>query len=181
MLRKMYNRQKFISDVNVFSSFRHEDRRGTFCKPLSLKNAKIPSGFEVAESYYSRSKRHVLRGMHYQKPPREHAKIVHVVSGRAIDVVLDIRRESNTYGDYKVMELGDRCDTVYIPVGCAHGFMTVKNNTLMLYYQTSVHSDELDAGVRWDSFGYSWEGIKEPTLSDRDKNLPPFDKINSPF
>ncbi len=160
----------------------YEDERGSFVKTFHeniFKNKNI--GVDFRESFYSVSKKDVIRGMHFHLPPKAHAKLIYVTSGSILDVVLDLRVGSPTYGQYEsiIMSQKNRKMT-HIPVGCAHGFLALEDNTCTVYLQSDVYSKEHDAGIHIDSFGMDWQ-IENPILSKRDKEFESFDTFNSPF
>ncbi len=159
-----------------------EDNRGQFVKIFheqTFREKRLSCDFK--ESFYSTSRKDVIRGMHFQVPPQDHAKLVYVTSGRILDVVLDIRKNSPTYGKYVSVELSDvNRKSIYIPVGFAHGFCVLSEEATVIYMQTTMHSPEHDAGIRWDSFGMNWT-IKNPVLSERDRSFPKFEEFDSPF
>ncbi len=165
--------------VYCFSSL---DSRGGFTKLFNdadYKKAGIRA--EIKETYYSVSNKNVIRGLHFQLPPYEHAKIVHVVKGRVIDVLLDLRKSSNTYGKVFHFSLSeDEPAALYIPVGFAHGFKTLEDNTLMLYQVTSIYEKKSDTGILYSSIDYDW-GIKNPIVSERDMSFGKFEDFDSPF
>ena len=138
----------------------HVDERGTLYKPMSSSFAHI------RECFYSWSKQHVLRGMHWQ--PYQ-SRIVVCISGHVVDVLLDMRKDSPTYGLHQAMDLHN-AGAVYIPSGVAHGFYACESS-LILYLSTAVYSPDEEKGIRWDSFGYDWPhaGL---IISDRDRKLP---------
>ena len=159
-----------------------EDIRGDFCKIYNEEiYNKYGIDFKFREQYYSTSNKGVIRGMHFQAPPYQHAKLIHVISGKALDVILDIRKESNTYGQYVVIEL-ERNDatSIYIPKGCAHGFQALEDNTIMLYNVETIYNMKADKGIRYDSFGMKWIGERH-IISDRDLKLETFRVFMSPF
>jgi dTDP-4-dehydrorhamnose 3,5-epimerase len=136
---------------------------------------------EFAEEYYTISKRDVIRGMHFQVPPMDHAKLIYCPVGKIKDVVLDLRRGSPTYGAHEIFELdSDNRDALYISRGLAHGFHVEDEVAVVVYKVTSSYSPEHDRGIRWDSIGYDWP-VKDPVLSDRDRLFPTFDEFDSPF
>ena len=151
------------------------DSRGSFTKvfnTLAFSEAGLLTNF--VESYYSISAKNVIRGMHFQIPPAEHTKLVHVNTGKITDVVLDIRRHSKTFGEYfKIEVTGKDNILIYIPVGCAHGFLSMENDTMVTYMQTSVYNSELDQGIKNDSFGYKWD-VDKPIVSVRDMEFQKF-------
>ena len=171
-----------ISGVYEIDFFHLNDSRGTFVKTLHkevLENKGLQSNF--AESFYSSNNKGVIRGMHFQNPPDDHAKIVYCTSGQLIDVILDIRKNSPTYGKFVTIELsGDNYKGVYLPKGTAHGFCTLENNTCMTYLTTTVHSLKNDGGILFNSFGYDWP-IKNAVHSDRDLIFPSLTDYKSPF
>ncbi len=158
------------------------DLRGAFVKTFhepSFEAAGLRTDWR--EGIYSVSARGVIRGMHFQLPPADHAKLVYCVSGRVVDVIVDLRRGSPTYGEHRCVELDSEQGTgVYVPSGCAHGFVALSEGATVRYDVTSVHSPEHDAGIAWDSFGFDWP-IADPILSDRDRQQPRLDQFDSPF
>ena len=158
------------------------DERGVFVKVLhaeTFAHANLQSDF--AESYYSVSKRDVVRGMHFQSPPHAHVKLVYVSRGKIMDVILDIRKGSPTYGQHVGVELSEENRSmVYVPIGCAHGFRALEDDTCVTYLQTSSYAPTSDHGVRADSFGCSW-GVTKPIQSPRDKEFPTLAELNTPF
>ncbi len=167
----------FIIEPNVL-----EDQRGQFIKVFNKESFAMEKlSFNLEESYFSLSKKNVIRGMHFQTPPRDHTKLVYATHGAIIDVVLDIRVGSPTYGKYIKIELSEQNHTViYIPSGFAHGFLSLKNNSLVVYLQTSGYSPANDGGIRADSFKMRWN-VARPIVSNRDKSFPPLGKFKSPF
>lgn len=119
--------------------------------------------------------------MHFQTPPAQHTKLVYVNKGSIVDVVLDIRPNSATYGRYFNITITDTAPKlVYIPEGLAHGFLSLQENSVVSYIQTSVYSKDNDEGVRWDSFGFDW-AVNSPILSTRDQSFKTFSDFKSPF
>ena len=133
------------------------------------------------EEYYSYSKKGVIRGMHFQTPPHDHEKLVYCMQGSVLDVVLDLRSASPTFGDHCAFELdGSQGQGLMITKGIAHGFLAMTDDVLMLYKVTSVYSSDNDRGIRWDSFGFDWT-VNEPIVSTRDRTHPTFADFVSPF
>ncbi len=159
-----------------------EDDRGSFVK-MFHKNTFIEHGldYNFQESYYSISKKDVLRGMHFQTPPQDHSKLVHVSRGSILDVVLDIRKGSPTYGDYIKIELSAKNKkSIYIPAGFAHGFLSLEDNTYVNYMQTTMHSKDNDDGIKFDSFDFTWP-VENPIVSERDKTFVGLKDYLTPF
>lgn len=159
----------------------HTDLRGKFVKVFH-QDFFAQNGFEThfMEEYYSVSRKAVIRGMHFQLPPREHVKLVYCVKGEVLDVVLDLRKESPTYGQYEVVTLSaDISNCVYIPKGLAHGFCAI-SETVLVYKVSTTYSPDHDAGILWNSFGMAWP-VASPIISVRDQSFPAFDVFESPF
>ena len=161
---------------------RQSDRRGSFVKIFEANIFRSNAiSFQCNEIYFSCSNADTLRGMHFQSPPFDHHKLVSCISGLALDVVLDLRVGSPTFGRYESFQLSESENkALLIPSGLAHGFLSLRNSTCLLYLVTSPHTPSHDSGIRWDSFGYSWPG-KNFIMSDRDKNMQPFEGFKSPF
>lgn len=168
--------------LKIIETNHFQDERGLFHKFFSKEDfSSLGLDTDFKESYYSINKKNVIRGMHFQIPPADHTKLVYVTSGKIIDICLDIRKNSKTYGKYFSVELsGDVSKAIYIPKGFAHGFVSLKDNTCVHYLQTSCYAKECDCGIRYDSFGYDWN-VKEPIISERDLQHPSFNEFNSPF
>lgn len=167
----------YIIEPDVF-----HDERGDFVK-LFQKETFLDSKLECdfIESYYSISKKNVIRGMHFQTPPADHTKLVYVTSGKIMDVVVDIRAGSPSYGTYASTELSsENHKLLYIPSGFAHGFRSLQKNSCVVYSQTSKHALENDKGINIYSFGMDW-GIKKPIVSARDQAFPNLNDFKSPF
>lgn len=158
------------------------DQRGAFVKTFhepTFESRAWPLRWR--EEFYSVSAKDVVRGMHFQTPPDDHDKLVYCVSGSVLDVVVDLRLSSPTFGRWASVPLVATDPLlVLIPIGVAHGFLSLENNSVMMYKTTSVHAPASDAGIRWDSFGFSWP-VASPLISDRDAALPPLADFHSPF
>jgi dTDP-4-dehydrorhamnose 3,5-epimerase len=167
----------FIIKPRVF-----EDSRGVFVKNFQaakFESRGLESGFR--ELFYSYSRKGVIRGMHFQKPPHDHAKLVYVTAGAVRDVIVDLRRGSPAYGQAVSAELSAvNHQAVYIPRGCAHGFLSLEDGSCVNYLQTTEHEPSADSGIRYDSFGFDWE-CAAPVLSDRDRAFPSFADFDTPF
>ena len=166
--------------VMEYDSFR--DKRGEFVKTIHAETFRENNlTYQYDESFYSVSNKNVIRGMHYQLPPDDHVKLVHVVTGSILDVVLDLRVESAMFGKFFSIELSsENRKGIYIGKGFAHGFLSLKENTIVEYHTSTAQSRESEAGIKFDSFGYDWE-IKDPIISSRDLEFKPFAEIVSPF
>lgn len=180
---KINRKEKIMREPQVFDCFNADDNRGYFTKPFSKGQYEKWGIADVdwAETYYTFSHKDVLRGMHFQVPPMDHEKLVHVVSGSLLDVVVDLRKDSANYGKAQSFLLkADKPQILFIPKGFAHGYLSLEDNTVTLYHVTTVHSGECDQGISYDSIDFDWK-IANPILSERDKNQPSFQDFQSPF
>jgi dTDP-4-dehydrorhamnose 3,5-epimerase len=167
----------YIIEPDVF-----EDVRGTFIKPFN-KDIFIANGLvhNFEENFYSISKKDAIRGMHFQKAPCAMAKLIYASCGSILDVVLDLRKGSPTYGQHFSIEIsGSNHLAVYLPIGCAHGFLSLEDNTCIVYLQEKVYSAENEGGVHVDSFGMDWGKVKV-IISKKDSEFPPLKAFDSPF
>jgi dTDP-4-dehydrorhamnose 3,5-epimerase len=159
-----------------------KDERGSFVKTFH-QDIFQQNNFETnfAEEYYSFSHRHVFRGLHFQLPPHEHTKMVYCVQGEVMDVVLDLRKGSPTYGECATFKVSaEIANIIYIPPGLAHGFYVTSENALMMYKVSTVYSPEHDAGILWSSVDIP--GLKDnPIISKRDQGFMAFSEFDSPF
>lgn len=148
-----------------------KDQRGGFVKTFNADQFES-HGLDVdfKESFYSVSRKNVIRGMHFQLSPYDHSKLVYVTDGEILDVVVDVRPGSDTFGQYVSARLSsENAKSLYMSKGFAHGFLTLSEQATVVYLTTTVHSPEYDTGIRWDSFGFDWLGVEQPIISDRDK------------
>lgn len=167
----------FIIQHKVFT-----DNRGLFVKTYNQEIFdELGIDLNIKERYYSISQKDVIRGMHFQSPPEDHVKLVTVISGKILDVVVDLRKKSKTFGKFFTIEIGhDEGKTLYIPKGFAHGFAALEDHTIVEYNQTTGYAPKNDAGIKYDSFGFGWM-IEQPTISERDLNFVSFQNFVSPF
>ena len=158
------------------------DERGVFVKTY-LASAFAAEGLPThfPEQFYSRSARGVVRGLHVQDPPAAQGKLVFCVAGEVLDVVVDVRAGSPTYGEHVTVSLtSEEWTGVYVPVGLAHGFATLSETATVAYLATAEYQPGTDGGVRWDSAGISWP-FDAPVVSTRDAGLPPLEDYRTPF
>ena len=159
-----------------------QDVRGTFVKNYSgtlYKEAGMD--FTLRESYFSFSKKDVIRGMHFQLPPHQHSKIVYCPQGAILDVIVDLRKGSPTYRQFYAHELSaENHKAVYIPEGFAHGFRSLTDDALTCYLVSSEYDKAHDTGILYSSIGFDWE-VKEPVLSARDLSFVRMEAFDSPF
>jgi dTDP-4-dehydrorhamnose 3,5-epimerase len=171
-----------LSGVKTFHIPCFNDARGTFKKLFHAPDFAA-NGFpcEMREEFFTVSRRGVIRGMHFQLPPAEHFKIVTCLVGEILDVLLDVRKASLTFGKFIALELsGDNLRGVAIQPGIAHGFLALSDDALVHYLTSHEHSPQNDSGVRWDSFGMLWPE-QQPIVSAKDAALPRLEDFVSPF
>jgi len=162
----------------------YEDQRGIFSKVYQREmiEQSIP-GFSVSEIFYSISKKNVVRGMHYQSPPHHQRKIIFCCTGLIQNVLLDLRSNSETFGSASSFEIGDENrQAVLVPSGIANGFRVISDYAVVHYITDCDYVPSADCGVHWNSIAFPW-GIseREAIVSDRDRLLPKFCDLQSPF
>ncbi|MDB5592899.1 dTDP-4-dehydrorhamnose 3,5-epimerase [Enterovirga sp.] len=164
---------------------RFGDERGWFMETWSRRAAAAQGiGVDFVQDNHSLSRPvGTLRGLHFQLPPRAQAKLVRCVRGRILDVAVDVRRGSPTFGRWLSAELSaENGWQLFIPVGFAHGFVTLEPDTEVAYKVSDDYAPELDAGIRWDSAGIIWPlPPSGPVLSAKDIALPPLASFDTPF
>lgn len=167
----------YIIDLPAFF-----DDRGSFVKTFHETTlAEHGIQFALKESYFSVSEKDVIRGMHFQTPPHQHAKIVFCPQGAILDVIVDLRLGSPSYGQHYAQELSaENNKAYYIPEGFAHGFKSLTPGAITYYLVSSEYSKEHDTGILYDSFGFDW-GLDNPIISERDLSFMAFEEFKSPF
>lgn len=158
------------------------DERGSFVKTFNRDwFEQLGLRSDWAEQYYSVSRKGVLRGLHFQLPPAEHAKLVYCTAGEVMDAVVDLRQGSPARGRHVCVTLSASSgNMIYVAAGLAHGFYTLSDSATMVYNVTSVHDPGLDSGIRWDSAGIAWPDPR-PLISERDRSLAAMEMFDSPF
>lgn len=160
------------------------DHRGYFFESYNAR-AFREAGInpEFVQDNQSLSNSGVLRGLHFQKPPHAQGKLVRVIVGSVLDVVVDIRKGSPTYGQHhKVLLSGENKKTFWIPAGFAHGFLTLEDQTIFSYKCTDFYSKETEDGILWNDpdLGIEWP-IDEPQLSEKDRVAQTLKDFDTPF
>ena len=144
---------------------------------------KIDSKLNFVQDNQSLSYKGVLRGLHFQNPPHSQAKLVSVVKGSVIDVVVDLRKDSVTYGKYILEELSEYNNhQLFVPKGMAHGFLTLEDNTIFSYKCSGFYHKESEDSLLWNdsTLNIKWPN-SNPILSKKDKNAKKFSSFVSPF
>lgn len=163
------------------------DARGYFFESFNAREFSQQTGLDVAfvQDNESRSSRGVLRGLHFQKPPYAQSKLVRVVEGRVVDVAVDIRKGSPTYGRHVAVELtGDNHRQFFVPKGFAHGFVVLSEVALFQYKCDEFYHPEAEGAIAWNdpTLAIPWPiGADEVLLSERDKHHPLFADFQTPF
>jgi dTDP-4-dehydrorhamnose 3,5-epimerase len=160
------------------------DDRGYFFESWS-KDIFVKNGldFEFVQDNESLSGKGVLRGLHFQNPPFAQGKLVRVIKGRVLDMAVDIRKESQTYGQYFSVELSEENKTIFwIPPGFAHGFIALEDDTIFTYKCTGVYNKESEGSLLWNDtdLNIDWR-IETPLVSDKDLLAGGFKNFESQF
>lgn len=173
-----------ISGLYIIQPRVFEDSRGYFFESYN-KDVFLRHGIttEFLQDNESLSHKGVLRGLHFQNPPHAQAKLVRVIRGSVMDVAVDIRKNSPTYGKHFSLELSALNKTMlYIPEGFAHGFLVLEDNTIFSYKCSRTYNKEAEDGIFWNDtdLNINWN-IQNPILSEKDKIAKRFREFNSPF
>jgi dTDP-4-dehydrorhamnose 3,5-epimerase len=173
-----------ISDLLIVKPAVFEDNRGYFFESYN-KEKFLSKGIDhnFVQDNESKSMKGVLRGLHFQAPPFAQGKLVRVMKGAVLDVAVDIRKNSPTYGNWASIVLTESNKWMYwVPAGFAHGFVTLEDNTVFFYKCTNVYSKVSEGSIRWNDpdLNIDW-GVENPILSEKDQISPLFRDFISPF
>jgi dTDP-4-dehydrorhamnose 3,5-epimerase len=174
----------FIEGLLVLKPKVFEDSRGYFFESFNqkiLEEAGLKENF--VQDNQSLSQKGVLRGLHMQAPPHAQGKLVRVIKGAVLDVVVDVRKKSPTYGQYFSIVLNEQNKTMFwVPTGFAHGFLTLQDNTIFHYKCTEYYNKESEACILWNDkdININWD-VENPLLSAKDVVGMPFKDFVSPF
>ena len=162
-----------------------KDNRGHFFESFNSKKFNEATGLDVqfVQDNQSLSSKNVLRGLHFQHPPFAQAKLVSVIKGEVLDVVVDIRKESDTFGEYIAENLNEENHhQLFIPEGMAHGFLTLKDDTIFSYKCSNYYDKGSEDGIIWNdsNLKIDWK-IKNPLVSEKDQLAQNFTSFVSPF
>ena len=176
-----------IEDVIICEPKVHGDARGYFVETFRADKLEEFVGYKInfCQDNDSKSSKGVLRGLHYQLPPHAQTKLVRVISGRVLDVAVDIRKGSPTFGKYVAVELSaENKRQLLVPRGFAHGFVVLENDTVFAYKVDNYYSPECDRGISFDdeSLNINWILNKEElNLSAKDTKQPKLNETNDLF
>ena len=173
-----------ISGLLLFKPNIYKDERGYFFESWNEDLFKS-NGVDVSfvQDNQSFSHKNVLRGLHFQDPPYAQGKLVRVIQGSVIDVAVDIRKKSKTYGQYFSLELSSKNNYIFwIPPGFAHGFAALEDNTIFSYKCTNVYNKKSEGSLIWNdvNLNIDW-GIDDPIVSSKDMNSISFNDLESQF
>ena len=176
-----------IEDVVIIEPKVHGDDRGYFVETFRADKLEEFLGFKLnfGQDNESKSSKGVLRGLHYQLPPHAQTKLVRVIQGRVLDVAVDIRRNSPTFGQHVAVELSaENKKQLLVPRGFAHGFVVLEDDTIFAYKVDNYYSPECDRGIAFDdeSLNIDWILKKEELkLSEKDTKQPKLNETNDLF
>ena len=176
-----------ISEIVLIKPTIHGDDRGYFVETFRQNLFEEAIGYKVSfvQDNESKSTKGVLRGLHYQLPPYTQAKLVRVLEGSVLDVAVDIRKSSPTFGQHVAVELtGENKHQLFVPHGFAHGFVVLSDSATFAYKVDNYYAPEHDRGIAFDDIKLkiNWQlPIELLKLSVKDQNLPTLIKIKSPF
>lgn len=172
-----------ISGCYVIQPVIFNDLRGKFVKTYHREIfAQNNLNTKWLEEYFSISHKNVIRGMHFQLPPYSHEKLIYCTYGAVMDVVIDLRESSPSYKQHIKIDLSsNEGNMIFIPKGCAHGFKSLQDNTIMMYKVATVYNQDYDSGIAWDSCEIDWELDSEPIVSSRDSLFTELENFITPF
>ena len=172
----------FLKDLVIYDPLVHYDDRGYFFE--SFRNNLIDD-ISFVQDNESKSSRGTLRGLHFQNPPFDQTKLVRCISGKVLDVAVDLRKSSSTYGEHISLILSEKNKKQFlIPKGFAHGYLVLSKEAIFAYKVDNYYSPSHDNGIKWDDsdLNINW-GFKKLDLliSEKDKNLASFSKFFNPY
>jgi dTDP-4-dehydrorhamnose 3,5-epimerase len=175
-----------ISDVIIIEPSVFGDERGYFLESYNQKKfEEVVGKTSFVQDNESKSSKGVLRGLHFQKPPFNQAKLVRCIEGSVMDVAVDIRKGSPTYGQHVAVELtGENKRQLFVPRGFAHGFSVLSDTAVFAYKVDNIYAPESDSGIRYDDkdLNINWGLTEEEIqLSGKDENLSFFKDLETPF
>ena len=173
-----------LPEVLLITPRRFVDARGWFCETWNTR-ALAAAGLDwpdfVQDNHSHSTRRHTLRGLHFQHPPHAQDKLVRCTRGAIRDVVVDIRAGAPSYGTWIRVELSAENGTqLFVPKGFAHGVLTLTDTCEVQYKCTDHYAPSFEAAILWNSLGIDW-GVADPILSGKDASAPPFSQLETPF
>jgi len=173
-----------IDSLLIVQSDVFHDSRGFFFEGYNRKTwAEAGLDLDIVQTNISESQAGVVRGLHFQNPPYAQGKLIRVLKGAVLDVAVDIRKGSESYGKHFAIELNEENkNALWVPPGFAHGFKTLRDNTLFYYDCTGAYHKESEGSLRWNDpdLDINWE-IESPIISEKDAVAPSFKNFKSQF
>lgn len=174
-----------IKDLLIIKPPVFGDERGYFFESFNEKTFdKHGMNLRFVQDNESKSQKGVLRGLHFQAPPHAQGKLVRVMHGAVLDVAVDLRKDSLTFGQWDSVVLTAENKLMYwIPPGFAHGFLSLKDDTIFFYKCTNFYNRDSEGSIRWDdpTLNIDWQLEDIPNLSEKDQVAPLFETLTSPF
>ena len=173
-----------ISDLIIIEPTVFGDARGYFLESYNKNNLDKVINIVFVQDNESKSNRGVIRGLHFQAPPFEQTKLVRCISGNILDVAVDLRTSSKTYGKFFSIELSSENNKqLFVPKGFAHGFQVLSETAIVNYKVDNFYNPKFDSGIIWNDKDLSidWNLDIKPILSDKDLKLISFKELKSPF
>lgn len=173
----------FIDGLLVITPTVFTDNRGYFLESYNKKKLEDILDVDFVQDNESQSQKGVLRGLHFQKPPYAQGKLVRVIKGSVLDVAVDLRTNSKTYGKHFSITLSEENKKqFYVPEGFAHGFLVLEDNTIFSYKCTNYYNKASEASLLWNdtTLNINWQ-IENPIISEKDKIGQEFANFISPF
>jgi dTDP-4-dehydrorhamnose 3,5-epimerase len=170
-----------IKGLLIFQPTVFQDKRGYFIE--TFKKNLFDIDLDFVQDNESLSQKGVLRGLHFQNPPYEQGKLIRVIKGKVLDVAVDIRKNSKTYGRHLALEISEENKTIlYIPPGFAHGFATLEDNTIFSYKCTNYYHKDAEGSILWNDkdLNINWK-TENPILSEKDSKAGTFADFKSLF
>ena len=174
----------FIEDLLIFEPQLFKDERGFFYESYNKKNLDKVVNVVFVQDNESKSNKGVIRGLHFQIPPFEQTKLIRCISGSILDVAVDLRKNSKTYGKSFSIELSSENNKqLFVPKGFAHGFQVLSETAIVNYKVDNFYNSKSDSGIIWNDKDLSidWNLDIKPLLSEKDLKLDLFKNLKSPF
>jgi dTDP-4-dehydrorhamnose 3,5-epimerase len=174
----------FIENLLIIQPQKFKDNRGLFYESYSKRSLDKIVDIKFVQDNESKSVKGVIRGLHFQRPPFQQAKLVRCVSGKILDVVVDLRKDSKTYGkSFSIYLSSENNKQLFVPKGFAHGFQVLSESASVNYKVDNFYNPKSDSGIIWNDKDLSidWNLDLKPILSEKDLKLISFKKLKSPF
>ena len=175
-----------FNEVKILKNVVYSDDRGFFLEAFNKKKFQETLDMEInfVQDNHSRSKKGVIRGLHFQREPFAQAKLVRVVKGSILDVVVDIRANSVNFGKWEAIELSEKNKLMlFVPEGFAHGFLTIENDSDVIYKTNNFYDPSSDTVLNWNdtsiniNWNFNFYGITKPYLSEKDLHAPSLNEL----